>query len=87
MLVQQMSNWVGQRDSGLSRQTNDRQTNDTRSEIKLLQTSLYASWGTASYKKVVMRLVTNLLELVNLVQKLNYVVDPLVLTYSTLVHC
>ena len=39
------------------------------------------------YKKVVMHLVTNLLELVNLVQKINYAVDPLVLTYSTLVHC
>ena len=78
---------MGQGDSGLSRQTNDRQRNDTRSEIKLLQTFLYALWGTTSYIKVVMHLVTNLLELVNLVQKLNYVVDPLVLTYNTLVHC
>ena len=39
------------------------------------------------YKKVVVHLVTNFLELGNLVQKLNYAVDPLVLTYSTLVHC
>ena len=32
-----------------------------------------------------MHLVTNLLELVNLVQKFNYAVDSFVLTYSSLV--
>ena len=39
------------------------------------------------HKKVVMQLVINFLELVNLVQKLNYAVEPLVLTYSALVQC
>ena len=36
------------------------------------------------YKKVAMSLVINLLDLF---QKLNYTVDPSVLTYSTVVHC
>ena len=47
---------------------------------------IYASWGTTSYKEVVMHLVTNL-KIVNFVKKFNYAIDPLVLTYSTVVHC
>ena len=53
-------------------------TNNTHSEIKLLRVCklLYMSHGELlQYKKVVIQLVTSLLELVNLVQKLNYAVD------------
>ena len=49
---------------------------------------LYMSHGERlHYEKVVIHLVTNLLGLIFLVQKLNYAADPLGLTYSTLVRC
>ena len=49
---------------------------------------LYMSHGERlHHEKVVIHLVTNLLGLIFLVQKLNYATDPLGLTYSTLVRC
>ena len=88
--TQHLSNWVCQRDSGFSRQTNDRQKNDIYSEIKLLWVCKLVYMPheqLLQYKKVVMHPLANFLELVNLVEKLHHAVGPLVLICITLVHC